>query len=238
MNETIAPVRRVNPRSGLGARALVLSSIVLATASACTLKPPGPVVTTVPVPSAPEGTPIEVSTMTTNELEAVEKKSETCPQGHATGSPDCIVTYYTVQEPVKRTKTTMTYGGQRLTHAQFLTLAEVDRTQKIATLEDKTAQCKRARVPRYVAIALGVGAGAALGYAIATQNKVGTYVGIGLGAGALTAAGVGFGMSRGSCQTAQNLARELDLTHKDETVVRGPSNATKIDALADEYNAR
>lgn len=216
----------------------MLSSIVLATASACTLKPPGAVVTTVPVPSAPEGTPIEVSTMTTNEPEAVQKMSESCPQGHATGSPECIVTYYTVQEPVKRTKTTMTYGGQRLTHAQFLTLAEADRTQKIATLEDKTALCKRAKVPRYVAIALGVGAVVAGGIGAARQNNVGTYVGIGLGAGALTAVGVGFGMSRGSCQTAQDLARELDLTDKDETVVQGPANATKIDALADEYNAR
>lgn len=47
-------------------------------ASGCSLEPPGPVVTTVPVPTAPEGTSVEVSTVSNTQLEDVQEKSETC----------------------------------------------------------------------------------------------------------------------------------------------------------------
>ncbi len=228
-----------------GSRGLRRSSLVAlvglawVTASGCSLKPPGPVVTTVPVPSASDGGELIVSTESTTQLEDVRKKSETCPQGHTTGSPDCIVTHYTVKEPVTRTKTTMALGSQPLTHAQFLVLAEADRPERIAMLEDKTNKCKRAKVPRYVAIGLGIGAAIAGGYAIYSQNKIGTYVGIGLGAGALTSAGVGFGMSKGSCSSARDLARDLDLSGKEEqTVVPGKQAASELQGLAQEHNQR
>ena len=214
------------------------TGLVWITASGCGLKPPGPVTTTVPVPTAPEGTPLEVSTESVTKLEDVKKKAETCPQGHTTGSPDCIVSHYTVQEPVTRTETRMAYGAEPLTYAQFLVLAEADRPQRIAELEDNTTKCKRARIPRYVAIGLAVGAGAALGYAAYSGNRAGTYVGIGLGVGALASTGVGLGMAKGSCKKARNLANELDLSGKETTVVKGKASASEIQTLANEHNAR
>jgi len=202
------------------------------------LKPPSPVTTSVPVPSAPEAAPMEVSTVSETQLEDVQKKSETCPQGHTTGSPDCIVTHYTVKEPVTRTKTTMTFGSHRLTHAQFLTIVEADRPERIVRLEDETAQCKRARIPRYIAIALGAGAIGSLGYAMVTKDSVGTYVGIGLGAGSLASLGIGLGMAKGSCREAKALAHELDLSGKDVDVVHGRERGATIQEKAVQYNQR
>ena len=220
------------------------SSSLLSTACALllggcfALKPPGPIVSSASLDGIDPAAPVEVETEQTTALEDVRKTSSTCPPGHASGSPDCVVTHYTVTEPVSRTTTTMIAGSHQLTYAQFLTLTESDRPQRVSELGDKTKTCNRARIPRYVSVGLGVVGVSLLVYGATQGNKPLTYTGAGVSAAAL---GVGAGalvMAKGSCREARSLAESLDLSGRDQTTVRGAEAAKEIRALADEHNRR
>ncbi|MBV1858245.1 MAG: hypothetical protein KUG77_07525, partial [Nannocystaceae bacterium] len=197
---------------------LLVSACALSVSGCFALKAPDPIVSSVALDGIDPTAALDVETKVVTALENVEKKSSSCPSGHAEGSPECVVTRFTVKEPVTRTKTTMVSGSHRLTYAQFLTIAEHDRPQRAAALESDISKCKRARIPRYISIGLGVVAVGLLGYGAARQNKPLTYAGAGVGGTALIAGGAGLVMAKGSCRDARASAAELDLTDKDYEV--------------------
>ncbi len=202
------------------------------------LKPPAPIVSTVSLDGVQPEAEVVVDTQQTTTIENVDKKSSTCPPGHSAGSAECVVTHYTVKEPVTRTKTTMIAGSHQLTYAQFLTLTEADRPQRVAALNDNIRQCKRARIPRFVSIGLGVVGGALLIYGATEENKPLTYSGAAVAGTALAVGGAGLILARGSCSEARSQSEDLDLSKLNDTTVRGANSAKKIQTLADEHNAR
>src|ERR1041385_8276584 len=72
-----------------------------------------------PLPPLNDDAPIIVHSETKTTIESVDRTASTCPQGHGEGDPACVVTHYQSPEPVTRTHTSATYGGQPLTVAQF-----------------------------------------------------------------------------------------------------------------------
>src|SRR5688572_4243127 len=90
--------------------------------------PPKPA--TIPMPTLRDDAEIAVHTESKTTIEDVPKESTSCPAGHASGSPQCTVHRYSVAEPVTRTKTTATYGGEAISYGQFKILTDKDYDKK------------------------------------------------------------------------------------------------------------
>lgn len=174
-------------------------------------------------------------------IEQVQRQASTCPQGKGEGDPSCVVTKYTVAEPVTRTTTTATYGDGPITYAQFRVLTDPHWDQKLAELDDLAHRCTRANIPRYVGLGLMVGGligsyivGAATGSTGASQ---GTLWGGVVGGGASYTLGY-FAFGGRQCNEARALFNELDMSGNLATnVVEGDSYAVEMKTLAEQFNA-
>jgi hypothetical protein len=174
-------------------------------------------------------------------IEQVQRQASTCPQGKGEGDPSCVVTKYTVAEPVTRTTTTATYGDGPITYAQFRVLTDPHWDQKLAELDDLAHRCTRANIPRYVGLGLMVGGligsyivGSATGSTGASQ---GTLWGGVVGGGASYALGY-FAFGGRQCNEARALFNELDMSGNLATnVVEGDSYAVEMKTLAEQFNA-
>lgn len=212
---------------------LSLSLLAALAATACYGSAPArPPVIPLPPDSADE---IEVHSVTETKIENVPKTSSTCPQGHAEGDPACVVTHYTVAEPVTRTHTTARRGDQELSFAQFAVITDPKWSEKLATLDDLRHKCTRANVPRYAGIGLMVG-GLVVGSIVGGDAGKGiAYGGI---AGGGASYGVGFFAYGGKdCVRAQALHDSMDFSGQTTWMeVEGGEYAARMKELADRYN--
>lgn len=174
-------------------------------------------------------------------IEQVQRQASTCPQGKGEGDPSCVVTKYTVAEPVTRTTTTATYANSPITYAQFRVLTDPHWDQKLAELDDLAHRCTRANIPRYVGLGLMVGGligsyivGAATSSTGASQGVL--WGGV-AGGGASYALGY-FAFGGRQCNEARGLYNELDMSGNLATnVVEGDSYAVEMKTLAEQFNA-
>ncbi|HUJ60133.1 MAG TPA: hypothetical protein VLX92_16620 [Kofleriaceae bacterium] len=190
----------------------------------------------IPLPQIAEGTPIEVHSETNTTIEAVDKQASTCPAGHAEGDPACVITHYTENEPVTRTTTTASYGGQPINFAQFKVITDPKWNDKLGELDDLSTKCHRANIPRYAGMGLMLG-GLVTGLVVGgSAGQAILYGGVGLG-GASYALGY-FAFGGRDCVEARELYNYLNV--QEETAwnsVQGADYATQMKALADQFNA-
>src|SRR5204862_7510293 len=99
-------------------------------------------------PALSDEVPLEVSSVTRTEIENVQKEARSCPAGQE-GSSACTITRYEVAEPVTRTITTASYGGERLSYGQFRVMTDPQYDAKLGQLEELSHVCRRANIPRY-----------------------------------------------------------------------------------------
>lgn len=200
--------------------------------------PPRP--ETVALPQVAAGSELRVTSESTTRLENVQKQSETCPQGHTSGSQACVKTTYTVKEPVTRTVTTATHGDSPLSFAQFQVLTDHDYEDNVAVLEDHSEACQEANVPRWIGTGLAIGGIVAYGIGASRSSGALATVGlIGLGGGAAsyTAGYFAFGGKR--CVQAARLYREINYARdKDVMSVNGSLRAEEMKSLSDQFNER
>jgi len=198
--------------------------------------PPKP--TPVAMPEVATGSHLAVDSQSTTAFENVSKQSETCPRGHASGSEACVVTTYTVKEPVTRTKTTATYGDTQLSYGQFQVLVDSEYDQKLTEISDHSDACQGANTPRYIGMGLLIGG--AVAYAFSGTSKavqVGATLGLLGGAGSYTAGYFAFGGNR--CVEAGRLYRQINYARDSGVMtVHGGSRAQEMRAVADEFNRR
>ncbi len=219
-------------RSGLSIAGLLLMAGCYGAA------PPRPQAVT--LPDVAPGSPLEVYSNSSTTFENVQKESETCPQGHASGSPACVKTTYTAKEPVTRTVSTATHGGTPIDYAQFLVISDPTYQQSLTTLADHSEACQEANVPRYIGMGLAIGG--LIAYSVGASNGNDVVGNIGLlglagGAGAYTAGYFAFGGNR--CVAASKLYRRIDYARESgKTEVHGSVTALEMKTLADKFNQR
>jgi hypothetical protein len=192
----------------------------------------------VALPDVAAGSHLSVDSRSTTAYETVNRESETCPQGHTTGSQACVKTTYQVKEPVTRTKSTATYGDTPITYGQFLVLTDPEYNQKLTTLEDHSEACQEANLPRYIGMGLMIAGG--LTYAFGAANDTARLIGgagvLG-GVGSYTAGYFAFGGNR--CVEAAGLYRQVNhAQYSGMKSVNGTATATEMQAVADEFNRR
>lgn len=200
--------------------------------------PPRPA--TIPLPPVAEGAEIEVFTKTRTAIEDVSKQASTCPAGHAEGDPACTVTRYTVAEPVTRTKSTATYGGERISFAQLRVMSDPDRDRTLAKLDQLSHACTRANLPRYVGLGLIVGGLIVAGVGGSKNSSAVAWSGYGLTAlgGGSYALGY-FSFGGRDCNVARALYNRVDVTAQtDWTELEGADYASEMKAMAEQFNAR
>ncbi len=198
--------------------------------------PPHPVV--VPLPPMSGGELLDVHTESKTVVENVAHHSSTCPQGHAEGDPACVVTTYTVAEPVTRTHSTASLDGSPVSIAQFRVLTDAMYDAKIAELAELSHHCKRANMPRYLGMGLVLGGLIALG----ASNKLGS-IGLVLGYGGLAAGSVSygfgyFGYGGRECVAATRLYEQINYGSNPGEMLDGTDAASEMATLAAEFNAR
>jgi hypothetical protein len=192
----------------------------------------------IPLPELRDDAEIVVTSETTTKIESVPKSSSTCPQGHAEGSPACVVTRYSVNEPVTRTHTTASYGGERISYGQLRIMSDRDYDKKLAQLDDLSTGCKRANIPRYI------GMGLALGGLIAIPASKGNDVVLATGYIALIAAPIAyaagyFAFGGRKCNEANRLYAEIDMSMEAGwDRVEGSDFASEMATLAEQFNSR
>lgn len=215
--------------------ALALSMSLVACYGAAPPKPPR-----VPLPPMAEGAGIDVHSDTKTTIENVEHSASSCPQGKGEGDPSCVVTRYTVAEPVSRTTTTASYAAEPISYAQFKVMTDPHWDNKLAQLEDLSHKCQRANVPRYVGLGLMLGglvSGLIVGAAGSPTGEMGLIYG-GVGAGAVSYAFGYLGFGGRQCVEARNLFNEVDMTEAMSwNSVEGGNYATEMKVLADQFNA-
>src|SRR5439155_17463846 len=108
----------------------------------------------IPLPPPVEGAEIDVFSDSKTTVENVERHASSCPQGKSEGDPSCVVTRYTVAEPVTRTVSTASYAAQPISYAQFKVMTDPKWDDKTSHLEDLAHKCERANVPRYAGLGL------------------------------------------------------------------------------------
>jgi hypothetical protein len=195
----------------------------------------------VPLPHTVDGAEIRVHTESRTELEDVPKESTTCPQGHASGSPACVVTRYTVREPVTRTYSSATYAESPISYAQFKVMTDPQYDQKLSRLEELSHRCKRANVPRYVGLGLMVGsliAAPIVGKATdSTAASQGTLWGM-LGAGSASFALGYFAFGGRDCNEARGIYHDVNVAGFTATTdLEGADLAAEMSELASRFNA-
>jgi hypothetical protein len=190
----------------------------------------------VPLPPLLDGAEVSVHSETRTTIENVEKQASSCPAGHNAPDPECTITRYSEPEPVTRTTTTASYAGQPITFAQFKVLTDPKWNEKLAELDELSAKCRHANIPRYAGLGFmagGLVAGMIVG---GDAGKAIAYGGFGAGAASYTLGFFAFGGR--DCVRASNLYHELDLTDAmDQRSVDGADYATEMKALADQFNA-
>jgi len=218
-------------------KSVALSCLLLAACYGAA--PPKPA--RIPLPPPVEGAEITVHTEDRTELENVQKESSTCPQGHAPGSPECVVTRYTVKEPVTRTYSSMSYAEQPISYAQFKVMTDAQYDEKVSRLEDLAHKCKRANVPRYIGIT-GILVGLIGGPIAAkaggtTAFEVTFYGGIAGGLASYTLGYFAFGGR--DCNEARAIYRDVEVADEmGTTSVEGANLAAEMSQLAAKFNAR
>lgn len=200
--------------------------------------PPRP--QTVAVPEAEPGAHLEVYSNSSTSYENVQRESQTCPQGHSNGSSACVKTTYTVKEPVTRTVSTATYGGNPVDYAQFLVLSDPNYQEGLTILADHSEACQEANLPRYIGMGLAITG--VLAYSIGASKSNDTVANIGLlgmagGAGAYGAGYFAFGGNR--CVAAARLYGQINYARSSgQTEIRGSVTAMEMKTLADKFNQR
>ncbi len=200
--------------------------------------PPRP--QTVILPDVAAGSPLEVYSNSSTQFENVSKQSETCPQGHGSGSQACVKTTYTVKEPVTRTVTTVTHGGTAIDYAQFQVIADPNYQQSLVTLSDHSEACQEANLPRYIGMGLAIGG--VIAYSVGASKSSSTVANVGLlgmagGAVSYTAGYFAFGGNR--CVQAASLYRRIDYArYSGQRKVNGSVTALEMKTLADQFNQR
>lgn len=217
----------------------LLSVFVVSTLGCYGAAPPKPV--HVQLPMLENDAEVGVFSSSKTTIENIEHSASTCPQGKSEGDPSCVVTKYTVAEPVVRTTTTASYGNAPISYAQFKVITDPHWDQKLTSLDDLAHKCQRANVPRYVGLGLMVG-GLLAGYVVgAATGNSGAQAGImygGVGAGGLSYALGYFAFGGRDCVEARGLYNELDMSEAVSwNSVEGESYATEMKALADQFNA-
>ena len=196
----------------------------------------------IPLPEPVEGAELFVQSEERTAFENVSRESQTCPQGHANGSPACVVTRYTVKEPVTRTYSTATYADQPISYAQFRVMTDAQYDHKLSRLEDLSHKCQRANVPRYVGLGLmvaGLIAAPIVGKATdSTGASQGTLWG-GLGGGAASYALGYFAFGGRDCNEARGIYNDVNVAGDvGTTTVIGGQVAVEMQELAARFNAQ
>ncbi|HEY4183034.1 MAG TPA: hypothetical protein VGM90_39700 [Kofleriaceae bacterium] len=188
----------------------------------------------IPLPDIRPGLQVLVDSQSETHMGSVSKKSWTCPQGHIEGDPLCSYTTYSVVEPITSTKTTVTYGGEKLEPAQLAVMADTEQEAKRTQLADLQRQCTAATRPRHVGMVGVIGGLVLWGIAAGSQQPVFTYVGagvLGVGIGGYT---YGYLVAGGDkCSRAETVAASL--TGRDHYY---GDNDSEMHQLADQFNAR
>jgi len=211
---------------------------LLLTAGCYGAAPPRPQAVT--LPDVAPGSPLEVYSNSTTSFENVQKESETCPQGHGSGSSACVKTTYTVKEPVTRTVSTATHGGTPIDYAQFLVISDPNYQESLTDLADHSEACQEANVPRYIGMGLAIGGLIAYSIGGSKDNSVVGNIGLASlagGAGAYTAGYFAFGGNR--CVAASRLYGQINYARSaGQTEIRGSLTALEMKTLADKFNQR
>lgn len=194
----------------------------------------------VAVPQLGEGANLEVYSNSTTTFENVNRESETCPQGHTTGSQSCVKTTYTVKEPVTRTVSTATVGGTPIDYAQFQVISNPNYEEDLVRLADHSEACQEANLPRYIGMGMAIAGVVAYSIGASKSNSAVTNVGlVGLagGAASYTAGYFAFGGNR--CVQAAGLHRQINYAlHNGQTEVHGAATGLEMKTLADQFNQR
>jgi hypothetical protein len=193
----------------------------------------------VPLPDLAAGAEIDVFSESNTTYEAVEKQSSTCPAGKSAGDPSCLITKYSVTEPVTRTTSRASYGATPITYGQLKVMTDPHYDEKLATLEDLSHKCQRANTPRYVGLGLLV-VGALVGPLVAQANgTVGTVMTYGGVIGGGVSYGLGyFAFGGRDCNYARSLSNEVDMTAAMTwDSVNGMDYANEMKTLAQQFNA-
>jgi hypothetical protein len=193
----------------------------------------------IPLPAPQEGAQIDVHSVTKTAYETVQKRAVSCPSGKSEGHPDCTVTTYDVQEPVTRTRTTATYGGEPIDYAQFMVMTDPKYGDKVAAAGRLSHACQRANVPRYVGLA-SFAAGLIVGPIVAKSSEDAgraiAYGGLIGGAGVFAAGYFAFGGR--DCNEARAIYNSIDYRRSmGVTTVQGSHVASEMAALAQQFNA-
>ncbi|MGE0547872.1 MAG: hypothetical protein AB7O24_02735 [Kofleriaceae bacterium] len=192
--------------------------------------PPKPV--SVPVPPLSDGATIEVHSEAITTFERVNKQARTC----ADDGSGCITTKYEETEPITRTHSRVTYGGQQISVAQLHIMSDADREQKLARLEALSHTCQRANIPRYVGIGMLLG-GAILAGSAGENGamKIGGAAAMGVGIGSYALGYVHFGGR--DCNVAKAIYMDVDVsTEVDTHEVVGVDAANALHEMASRFN--
>jgi hypothetical protein len=194
----------------------------------------------IPLPPMLEGAQIAVHTESRTEIESVAKEAKTCPQNY-TNPNECVITKYSVNEPVTRVHSTMSYGDESISYAQFKVMTDPQYDDKLSRLEGLSHRCKRANVPRYVGLGLMLGsliAAPIVGKATdSTGASQGTLWGM-LGAGGASFALGYFSFGGRDCNEARGIYNDVNVAGEVQTTtITGGDAAAELAALADRFNA-
>ncbi|MBW2736558.1 MAG: hypothetical protein JRH20_29575 [Deltaproteobacteria bacterium] len=219
--------------------ATVSSSLMFVALVGCYGSAP-PLPPKVALPTRTPGAPIVLTTKTRVRIESVRKKSQTCPKGHTKESQACIVTHYTVKEPVRRTSSNLTYGVEPLNYAQFKVMTDPHFDEKLERLARYSKVCRRANIPRWVGIGLSLAGATLLGIAAANDAPAASYAGIGSAGGGVASYALGYFIWGGKrCNDARAIYRKVDLSRDEQRVeVHGERAAELMKKRVDEFNMR
>lgn len=195
----------------------------------------------IPLPPPVEGAQILVASEARTTIENVQKEASTCPAGHATGSPACTITRYSVAEPVTRVHSSASYGEQPISYAQFRVMTDPQYDQKLSRLEALSHTCKRANVPRYVGLGLMLGSliaapivGKATDSSGAAQGTLWGMLGVGTASFALGY----FSFGGRDCNEARGIYHDVNVAADVNTMsVIGAGFAEEMAELAARFNA-
>lgn len=192
------------------------------------------------LPQAPAHAKVSYKSRKVTEMEDVEKRAESCPQGMPSGHKSCVVTKYSVREPVTRTHTTMMLGTDPISFAQLIVLSDFERDKKLEELGKYSAYCETAKIPRWVGNGLAIAGVVAIGVSASRGNEVLRNIGYGSLAAGAGGYGVGYFFFGGrQCRKADHLYADLEVSHMtDWLTVLGPNRAREVQAMAERYNQR
>jgi hypothetical protein len=192
----------------------------------------------IPLPALRDDAEILVTSESKTEIEDVAKQSSTCPAGHAEGSQACVITRYTVSEPVTRTYSHATLDGEPISYGQLRILSDKDYDRKISRLGELSTRCQRANIPRYIGLGLVLGGLVAIPLSKGNDIVLGTGYAALAGGGASYAAGY-FAFGGRQCNEARRLYNDIDMSDENTQMsVQGRDFASEMALLAEQFNAQ